>query len=167
MCRLGRCTNPTSDKGCSIWVMVGSAMATAPRQMMLYSCRGAALQTGIRFLYSCITPLHVPSIGTHTLQRLYSSTASTALHPLQYTTLYNTPLVGRQPCQVRLRGMEYYYYYDRGLWTLRVLRGIRLIGLAVCHLSHSTRPKGPRTQYTLHRTRSLPSTMHADPKSLL
>ena len=41
----------------------------------------------------------MPSIGTHTLQRLYSSTAlyslysSTALHPLQYTTLYNTPLV--------------------------------------------------------------------------
>jgi hypothetical protein len=36
----------------------------------------------------------VPSVGTHTLQRLYSSTAlyslysSTAQHPLQYTTLY-------------------------------------------------------------------------------
>ena len=33
--------------------------------------------------------------------------------------------------------------------------------------SHSTRPKGPRTQNTLHRTRSLPSTLHADPKSLV
>ena len=42
-----------------------------------------------------------------------------------------------------------------------MMRGIRLIGLAVCHLSHSTRPKGPRTQNTLHWTRFLPSTMHA------
>jgi hypothetical protein len=47
------------------------------------------------------------------------------------------------------------------------MRGIRLIGLAACHLSHSTRPKGPRTQNTLHWARSLPSTMHADPKSLV
>jgi hypothetical protein len=54
------------------------------------------------FLYSCITPLHGPRVGTHSLQRLYSSTAlylqpstalysSTALHPLQYTTLYSIP----------------------------------------------------------------------------
>ena len=34
-------TNPTSDNGCSTWAMVGSAMATAPRQMTLYSCRGS------------------------------------------------------------------------------------------------------------------------------
>ena len=59
------------------------------------------------YLYSCITPLHQPRVGTHSLQRLYSSTAlysplqpstalysSTALHPLQYTTLYSTPLGG-------------------------------------------------------------------------
>ena len=39
--------------------------------------------------------------------------------------------------------------------------------VSVCHLSHSTRPKGPRTQNTLHWTRFLPSTMHADPKSLV
>ena len=38
---LGICTNATSDKGCYIWVMIGSAMATAPRQMMLYSCKGS------------------------------------------------------------------------------------------------------------------------------
>ena len=39
----------------------------------------------------------VSSVGTHTLQRLYSSKAlyrlysATALHPLQYTALYSTP----------------------------------------------------------------------------
>ena len=95
MCLLGRCTNPTSDKGCSIWVMVGSAMATptAPRQMMLYSCRGS---TAYRFLYSCITPLHVPSVGTPTLQRLYSSTALySALQLYNYSS--NPPQYTVQP----------------------------------------------------------------------
>ena len=32
-----------------------------------------------------------------------------------------------------------------------VMRGIRLFGLTVCHLSYSPSPKGPRTQNTLHR----------------
>ena len=51
-------------------------------------------------------------------------------------------------------------------YVMALMRGIRLVGLAVCHLSHSTRPKGPRSQNTLHRARSLPShKLHPDPKS--
>jgi hypothetical protein len=44
------------------------------------------------------SPLHVPSVGTRALQRLYSLYSlynlysSTALHHLQYTSLYSTPL---------------------------------------------------------------------------
>ena len=52
-----------------------------------------------RVLTLYLQPLHVPSVGTHTRQSFYSSTASTALQPQseQYTTLYNTPLSGRSP----------------------------------------------------------------------
>jgi hypothetical protein len=49
---------------------------------MLYSC----IEGLYRFLYSFTTPLCVPSVGTHTLQRLYSSTA---LQPLQLYILYS------------------------------------------------------------------------------
>ena len=93
------CTNPTSDKGCSIWAMIGSAMATAPWQMTLYSCRGSTgFSTVVQPLYLC-----GPRVGTHSLvQRFYSSTAlysplqpstysSAALHhPLTTSTVYNS-----------------------------------------------------------------------------
>ena len=50
----------------------------------------------------------------------------------------------------------------------QLMRGIRHFGLVVSHLSYSPCPKAPRTPITLHsvRSRLLPSTMHADPKSL-
>jgi hypothetical protein len=52
-----------------------------------------------------------------------------------------------------------------------VLRGKVASGLSVSlYVILATLPdlnKGPRTQNTLHRARSLPSTMHADPESLV
>ena len=98
-CALGICTNPTSDKGCSIWAMVGSAMATAPQQMTLYSCRGS-VQVSLQ-LYNPSTwstrRYTLPAEALQLYSPLQPSTAlysSTALHPLQYTTLYSTPQHG-------------------------------------------------------------------------
>ena len=80
--------------------MVGSAMATAPRQMTLYSCRGS---TG--FL-RCITPLHGPCVGTHspaealqlysllqpsTALQLYSSTLACPSTQTFVTSYHNFP----------------------------------------------------------------------------
>jgi hypothetical protein len=96
---LGICTNPTSDKGCSIWVMVGSAMATAPRQMMLYTCTVEALQVSLQLNNSstCAKHRYTHPAEAHKSTALYSVYSSTGLHPLQYIQPFTHPLQYIQP----------------------------------------------------------------------
>jgi hypothetical protein len=83
-----------------------------------------ALQVSLQLYNPSTCRVHGPRVGTHSLQRLYSSEAlysplqpstalysplqpstalysSTALHPLQYTTLYSTPQTSAHFCHTR------------------------------------------------------------------
>jgi hypothetical protein len=86
---LGICTNPTSDKGCSIYMgdgWVGDGYRI-PADDVIYT--EEALRISLQLYNPSACAKHKYTHPAEALQ-LYSLYSSTALHALQYTSLYNT-----------------------------------------------------------------------------
>jgi hypothetical protein len=94
---LGICTNPTSDKGCCIWAMVGSAM-WLPHPGRCCYIAVEALQVSLQLYNPSTCAKHR---YTHPAEALHSSTALySVLQPLQLYIPYSiqsstTPLCSR------------------------------------------------------------------------